>query len=103
MTRFTINGTGHEVQVTPHTRLIELLHTLGLTAAQDRPGCDIVLVEGRPVAAGLTLAALHDGARIETAEGPAAQALLAVCSNQNEAMSPERNSMMFLEGSRCRP
>jgi len=29
-----------------------------------------------------------------------AQALLAVCSSQNDAMSPERNSMTFFDGSR---
>lgn len=95
MTRFTINGTGHEVQVAPETRLIELLHALGLTAAQDLPGCDIVLVEGRPVAAGLTLAALHDGARIETAEGPAAQALLAGFAAQGAAGQPETPALVM--------
>jgi xanthine dehydrogenase YagT iron-sulfur-binding subunit len=95
MTRFNINGTAHEVQVASETRLIELLHALGLTAAQDLPGCDIVLVEGRPVAAGLTLAALHDGARIETAEGPAAQALLAGFAAQGAAGQPETPALVM--------
>jgi xanthine dehydrogenase YagT iron-sulfur-binding subunit len=93
--RFTLNGTPRAVEVAPETRLIEVLHDLGLTAATDAPGCDIVLVDDRPAAAGLLLAQLHDGARIETVEGQAGQALLRQFAAQGAAGQPETPALVM--------
>ncbi len=92
--RFSVNGSTQEVDIAPETRLIEVLHRLGLTAATDAPGCDIVLVDDRLVAAGMTLALVHEGAKIETMEGPAGQVVLGAFSAGGAAGQPETAALV---------
>ena len=73
---FTINGDKYQKAVPANATLQELLHdNLGFTSIKDwclgngACGSCSVIVNGRPVLACLTLAALCNGATIETAEG----------------------------------
>lgn len=72
--RFIVNGVERELDVPPHRLLSELLHDLGLNVPP-APCCDgecgagMVLVDGMPVEAGLTLAWRARGRAVETAEG----------------------------------
>jgi aerobic carbon-monoxide dehydrogenase small subunit len=75
MLRFELNGTGREVTVLAHERLIDLLRDhLGLTGTKE--GCSVgvcgacsVLVDGQLLSACLLPAAFVDGARVTTIEG----------------------------------
>ena len=80
--RLTVNGTPHSLMLDPRTTLLDLLREhLDLTGT--KKGCDqgqcgacTVLIEGRRVNSCLTLAVMHDGARITTIEGLAADGAL---------------------------
>jgi len=70
-----LNGERRELQVQPWTTLLDLLRDqLGLTGT--KKGCDhgqcgacTVLLDGRRINSCLTLAVMHDGARLTTIEG----------------------------------
>lgn len=70
-----LNGERRELQVQPGTTLLDLLRDqLGLTGT--KKGCDhgqcgacTVLLDGRRINSCLTLAVMHDGARLTTIEG----------------------------------
>jgi xanthine dehydrogenase YagT iron-sulfur-binding subunit len=74
-TQLTVNGTHHALKLQPRTSLLDLLREqLGLTGA--KKGCDhgqcgacTVHVDGRRVAACLTLAVKADGCAVTTIEG----------------------------------
>jgi aerobic carbon-monoxide dehydrogenase small subunit len=78
----TVNGVAHELDVTPNTRLVELLRNqLGLTGTH--VGCDTsqcgactVHLDGDSVKACAVLAAQADGASITTIEGIGSAAAL---------------------------
>jgi aerobic-type carbon monoxide dehydrogenase small subunit (CoxS/CutS family) len=71
----TVNGVGHEVDVTPNLTLLEFIReALYLTGTKE--GCGVgecgmclVLVDGTPVNSCLMLVADADGREIETIEG----------------------------------
>lgn len=73
--RLDVNGDAVEVAAPEHWTLLEVLrYTLGLTGSKQ--GCDkgdcgacTVLLDGEPVLACLTLAALAEGRRVVTIEG----------------------------------
>jgi aerobic-type carbon monoxide dehydrogenase small subunit (CoxS/CutS family) len=73
--RLDVNGDAMEVAAPEHWTLLEVLrYTLGLTGSKQ--GCDkgdcgacTVLLDGEPVLACLTLAALAEGRRVVTIEG----------------------------------
>ena len=73
--RFTLNGRPASAQVAPHHNLVEMLQNrFGLFGArescgQGMCGCCTVIVDGAPVSGCLYLAALADGAKIQTVEG----------------------------------
>ena len=70
-----LNGQSRQLDVLPWTTLLDLLRDqLGLTGS--KKGCDhgqcgacTVLLNGRRINACLTLAVMHDGARLTTIEG----------------------------------
>jgi xanthine dehydrogenase YagT iron-sulfur-binding subunit len=70
-----INGADHQLQVEPRVTLLdalrEVLHLTGTKKGCDRGQCGActVLVDGRRVNACLTLALMHQGAKITTIEG----------------------------------
>jgi xanthine dehydrogenase YagT iron-sulfur-binding subunit len=72
-----LNGQPRQLDVLPWTTLLDLLRNqLGLTGS--KKGCDhgqcgacTVLLNGRRINACLTLAVMHDGARLTTIEGVA--------------------------------
>ena len=78
----TVNGARHSFVLDPRTTLLDLLRErLNLTGT--KKGCDqgqcgacTVLLEGRRVNSCLTFAVMHDGARITTIEGLAANGAL---------------------------
>jgi xanthine dehydrogenase YagT iron-sulfur-binding subunit len=71
----TINGINTQLRVAPWTSLLDLLRDhLDLTGT--KKGCDhgqcgacTVLVDGRRINSCLTLAVMHDGAKVTTIEG----------------------------------
>ena len=71
----TINGTDHTLPSDPRVSLLDFLrHDLGLSGT--KKGCDhgqcgacTVLLDGRRINSCLTLAVMHDGARLTTIEG----------------------------------
>lgn len=73
--KLDVNGEISEVTVKPHWTLLHVLRNeLGLTGAKlgcgrGECGCCTVLVDGKPIASCLTLAAQADGKRIVTIEG----------------------------------
>jgi xanthine dehydrogenase YagT iron-sulfur-binding subunit len=73
--RLVVNGEPREVQVDPRQSLLDVLReTLDLTGTkkgcnQGACGACTILVNGQRIVSCLTLAAMHDGARIETIEG----------------------------------
>ena len=75
--RFTLNGEGVEAQVAPHETLVEVLREeFGLFGARESCGqglcgCCTVLVDGTAVSGCLYLAALAEGAHVQTVEGAA--------------------------------
>ncbi len=82
--RFKLNGESVNAQVATHENLVELLHgRFGLGGARESCGqgicgCCTVLVNGTAVSGCLFLAALVDGAEVETIERPADGGLDAV-------------------------
>ena len=80
--RLSVNGAPHSLTLDPRTTLLDLLREhLDLTGT--KKGCDqgqcgacTVLIDGRRVNACLTFAVMHDGARITTIEGLAANGAL---------------------------
>ncbi len=78
----TINGIGTQLSVAPWTSLLDLLRDrLDLTGT--KKGCDhgqcgacTVLVDGRRIISCLTLAVMHDGAKVTTIEGLATDGVL---------------------------
>jgi xanthine dehydrogenase YagT iron-sulfur-binding subunit len=80
--RLTVNGAGHSFRLDPRTTLLDLLREhLDLTGT--KKGCDqgqcgacTVLIDGRRVNSCLTFAVMHEGARITTIEGLAADGAL---------------------------
>lgn len=74
---FTINGREHALDLDPRQSLLDVLReTLDLTGTkkgcnQGACGACTILVDGKRVVSCLTLAAMHDGARITTIEGVA--------------------------------
>ena len=78
----TVNGTRRSLMLDPRTTLLDLLREhLDLTGT--KKGCDqgqcgacTVLIDGRRVNSCLTFAVMHDGARITTIEGLAANGAL---------------------------
>ena len=73
--RFVVNGEQKELELDPRQSLLDVLReTLDLTGTkkgcnQGACGACTVLVNGKRIVSCLTLAAMHDGARIETIEG----------------------------------
>lgn len=71
----TVNGRAHMLTVDPRQSILDVLReTLDLTGTkkgcnQGACGACTILVNGRRVVSCLTLASMHDGARIETIEG----------------------------------
>ena len=77
-----VNGTPHDLSIEPRVTLLDALRDyLGMMGT--KKGCDrgqcgacTVLVDGRRINACLTLAIMHEGAKITTVEGLAAGATL---------------------------
>ncbi len=73
--RLLVNGEAREIGLDPRQSLLDVLReTLDLTGTkkgcnQGACGACTVLVDGKRIVSCLTLAAMHDGARIETIEG----------------------------------
>ncbi len=75
MTRLTVNGQSHTLEVEPWTALLDLLRE-GLQLTGSKKGCDhgqcgacTVLLDGVRVNSCLCLAVMHDGSEITTIEG----------------------------------
>ena len=73
--RLTVNGEARELDVDPRQSLLDLLReTLDLTGTkkgcnQGACGACTVLLDGKRIVSCLTLAAMHDGAKLVTIEG----------------------------------
>lgn len=73
--RLAVNGTRHELNLDTRQSVLDILReNLGLTGTkkgcnQGACGACTILLNGRRVVSCLTLAAMHDGAKIETIEG----------------------------------
>ena len=73
--RLTINGQARQLELDPRQSLLDVLReTLDLTGTkkgcnQGACGACTVLLNGKRIVSCLTLAAMHDGAEIETIEG----------------------------------
>jgi xanthine dehydrogenase YagT iron-sulfur-binding subunit len=93
----TVNGTPHVLEIDNRASLLDVLReTLGLTGTkkgcnQGACGACTVLVGGRRVVACLTLAALQDGARVQTIEGLA----------QGDRLHPLQAAFVEHEGLQC--
>jgi xanthine dehydrogenase YagT iron-sulfur-binding subunit len=76
--RLLVNGTPHDLSIEPRVTLLDALRDyLGMSGT--KKGCDrgqcgacTVLVDGRRINSCLTLAIMHEGAKITTVEGLAA-------------------------------
>ena len=96
--RFELNGTGREIDVPDHTRLIDLLRDhLGLTGTKE--GCSVgvcgacsVLVDGQLMSACLMPAAFVDGTTVTTIEGLAPD---------DEHLSPLQDAFIRHGGFQC--
>ena len=92
-----VNGLPQALPDDPRRTLLDWLrHDLGLTGT--KKGCDhgqcgacTVLVDGRRINSCLSLAALHDGDRIETIEG----------IGQPEALAPLQRAFVTHDGFQC--
>jgi xanthine dehydrogenase YagT iron-sulfur-binding subunit len=73
--RLIVNGEARELELDPRQSLLDVLReTLDLTGTkkgcnQGACGACTILVDGKRIVSCLTLASMHDGARIETIEG----------------------------------
>ena len=83
MTRITLNGVMHEVEVSPLERLLDLVRRLGATEVKEGCGegecgaCTVIL-DGRPVPSCLVLAATADHGTVVTVAGLTAEGLSTV-------------------------
>ena len=131
--RLTVNGEAVHLEVDPRRTLLEVLRDeLKLFGARESCGVGMcgactVLVDGRPLSACLTLAALHDGRQVVTVEGlardgalhplqqsfidhPAVQCgfctpgmiLMAVALLDEEPGAPPERVREFMAGNLCR-
>lgn len=93
----TVNGQPHALDIDNRASLLDVLReTLGLTGSkkgcnQGACGACTVLVNGRRVVSCLTLAALQDGAQVQTIEGLA----------QGERLHPLQAAFVEHEGLQC--
>ena len=97
ITRMTVNGRSHTLQVEPWTSLLDLLRE-GLQLTGSKKGCDhgqcgacTVLVNGVRVNSCLCLAVMHDGDEVTTIEG--------LGSERN--LSPMQQSFVDHDGYQC--
>jgi xanthine dehydrogenase YagT iron-sulfur-binding subunit len=95
--RLTVNGTLHEMAVDVRQSLLDVLRErLDLTGTkkgcnQGACGACTVLVDGQRIVSCLTLAVMHDGARIETIEG----------LEKNGELHPLQQAFVEHEGLQC--
>jgi xanthine dehydrogenase YagT iron-sulfur-binding subunit len=95
--RFVVNGEAKELTLDPRQSLLDVLReTLDLTGTkkgcnQGACGACTILVNGKRIVSCLTLAAMHDGATIETIEGLA----------RNNALHPLQEAFVEREGLQC--
>ena len=93
----TVNGSTHTLTVDPRRSILDVLReTLDLTGTkkgcnQGACGACTVLVDGKRIVSCLTLAAMHDGARIETIEG----------LEKDGALHPIQEAFVEHEGLQC--
>lgn len=93
----TVNGRAHALTVDPRQSILDVLReTLKLTGTkkgcnQGACGACTVLVDGRRILSCLTLAAMHDGSRIETIEG----------LEKDGALHPLQEAFIEHEGLQC--
>ena len=95
--RLTVNGVAHEMAVDVRQSLLDVLRErLDLTGTkkgcnQGACGACTVLVDGQRIVSCLTLAVMHDGARIETIEG----------LDKNGELHPLQQAFVEHEGLQC--
>jgi xanthine dehydrogenase YagT iron-sulfur-binding subunit len=95
--QITVNGTPHSLDIDNRASLLDVLReTLGLTGTkkgcnQGACGACTVLVNGRRVVSCLSLAALQEGARIQTIEGLA----------EGDRLHPLQAAFVEHEGLQC--
>jgi xanthine dehydrogenase YagT iron-sulfur-binding subunit len=95
--RLTVNGEARQLELDPRQSLLDVLReTLDLTGTkkgcnQGACGACTVLVNGKRVVSCLTLAAMNDGAEIETIEGLA----------QGDELHPLQEAFIEYEGLQC--
>jgi xanthine dehydrogenase YagT iron-sulfur-binding subunit len=95
--QLTVNGEPRALEIDNRTSLLDILReTLDLTGAkkgcnQGACGACTVLLNGKRVVSCLTLAAMQDGARVETIEGLA----------QGERLHPLQTAFIEHEGLQC--
>jgi xanthine dehydrogenase YagT iron-sulfur-binding subunit len=93
----TVNGTSHTLDIDPRQSILDVLRErLDLTGTkkgcnQGACGACTVLVNGRRMVSCLTLAAMHDGAQIQTIEG----------LESNGALHPLQQAFIDHEGLQC--
>jgi xanthine dehydrogenase YagT iron-sulfur-binding subunit len=95
--RLTVNGTRHELDVDTRRSLLDVLReALNLTGTkkgcnQGACGACTILLNGRRIVACLTLAALHDGAEIDTIES----------LDRNGELHPLQSAFIEHDGLQC--
>nr|WP_255607536.1 (2Fe-2S)-binding protein [Phyllobacterium sp. 2063] len=93
----TVNGTTHTLDIDPRQSILDVLREK-LDLSGTKKGCNqgacgacTVLVDGRRIVSCLTLAAMHDGAQIQTVEG----------LESNGALHPLQQAFIDHEGLQC--
>jgi xanthine dehydrogenase YagT iron-sulfur-binding subunit len=95
--QLTVNGQARQLELDPRQSLLDVLReTLDLTGTkkgcnQGACGACTVLLDGRRIVSCLTLAAMHDGAEIETIEGLA----------KDDELHPLQAAFIEHEGLQC--
>jgi len=95
--RLTVNGQAHALDLDPRASLLDVLReSLDLTGTkkgcnQGACGACTVLLDGKRIVACLALAAMHDGAMVETVEGLA----------KGEELHPLQAAFIAHEGLQC--
>ncbi|TXR46357.1 (2Fe-2S)-binding protein [Phyllobacterium endophyticum] len=93
----TVNGVTHTLDIDPRQSILDVLRErLGLSGTkkgcnQGACGACTVLVDGRRIVSCLTLAAMHDGAQIQTIEG----------LESNGALHPLQQAFIDHDGLQC--